>query len=280
MAKQISLLAMLLGLPTSVLHAHPTWFAGDVQHHGETADIVLELTTSHHFPKFENAVPLERLQRTSVVTKDAAAPLLLKSQSRDHLQLRSKISAQTSVWAIAETKASAIELDAETVAVYLTELGQPKGVAQRYKKTQQWREHYSKHAKVWVQLGAQAANEFMMKPLQLAYELVPTQDLSRVAPKQMFSFCAYAQGKPVAGAFISLSNNKGQHESRYADERGCADFKRPKGDFLAHSILIKPNTEPNWDWRSHFATLTYISAIQTPDSASLAPPSTHPKASP
>ncbi len=275
MTKKVLPIVMLLAFPT-LAAAHPTWFSGTASAEHDYANIVLQLTTSHHFPALESAVPPARLQRVSVVTKDTVAPLLVQSSEPDHLQLRSKVAAQNSVWAVAETKASAIELDPATVAIYLTELGQPGAVARQYKKTGQWREHYSKHAKSWVQLSGAAADKFMLEPLQLAYELVPSTDLSQLKVNQRFTLCAYAQGKAVPGAFITISDHKGGHAQRHADAQGCARFKRPEGQFLAHSILIKPNADADWDWRSHFATLTYISAqaSHTQRASSTAIPST------
>jgi uncharacterized GH25 family protein len=258
----------LLALLPVAAAAHPTWFAGNVVPLSERTQIDLELTTSHGFPKPELSLAPARVQRAVVVSSGGTIPLLVQGSRPDHLALRAVISGETAVWGVAQTKPSEIELDAETVAKYLEELGEPTAVRVRYEQQKRWRELYSKNAKVWVQLAQSPAPARMREPLNLPFELVPQQDLARVQPGASFTVCAFSEGKPSANAFISLTDAAGERRHVRADKTGCASIKRPDRPFLLESILIKVSEDEAYDWRSEFASLTVIPARPIPAATS------------
>jgi Domain of unknown function (DUF4198) len=257
-------LCLLIFLLPSTAIAHPIWFDGEVVPLGERTQINLKLTTSHAFPKYEDALAPGRLQRAVIVSGDSAIPLLVNGSGADHLRLRAVLSDASAVWGVAQTKPLEIELDAKTVATYLSELGDPQSVRARYQQQKRWRELYSKNAKVWVQLDARPAPARMHEPLNLPFELVPQQDLAAIKVGATFSVCAFANGAPYPNAFVTLSNAAGKRSHVRADESGCASVKRPAGRFLLESIWIRASNEQTYDWRSEFASLTFIPAPSRP----------------
>lgn len=261
----------------NAVRAHDTWLIPDPQTATAVSsthrEIALLLTTGAEFPALGTTTSPERLQRANLISNEASVPLLVGKSTETTLGLRGLTVASSVVMAVVQLKPKTIELAPDVVQLYLKELGGSLSISRRYQALGHWRESYSKNAKMWIRVGADAAPASMFKPINVPYELVPSSDPTRLKAGSKLEVCAYASGKPVAKAYLGMVAADGTKTMLWASAKGCANFTmRITSGFLMHGILITESELPELDWESHFASFTVLDA--TPKAASTASNST------
>ena len=261
---------------SAIAVAHDTWIFPDSASADHNAainathrEIALQLTTGSDFPALGSASSPERLLRAALISDDTSVPLLIGKATETTLGLRGLTVATGVVMAVVQTKPMQIELEPDVVATYVKELGASLSISRRYQASGQWRESYSKNAKMWIRVGADAAPASMFKPMNLPYELVPSSDPTRLKVGGKLEICAYANGKRTAKAYLGMVASDGTKTMRWSNAKGCANFTmRSTSGFLMHGIFITESTLPQLDWESHFASFTVLDA--SPKSATAA----------
>jgi hypothetical protein len=257
--------------------AHDTWLIPDPKTATAVSsthrEVALLLTTGAEFPALGTTTSPERLLRANLISDKASVPLLVGKSTETTLGLRGLTVANSVVMAVVQLKPRTIELTPDVVPLYLKELGGSLSMSRRYQASGQWRESYSKNAKMWIRVGPDAAPASMFKPMNLPYELVPSRDPTRLKAGNKLEICAYASGKSAAKAYLGMVAADGTKTMRWSNAKGCADFTmRSTSGFLMHGIFITESTLPELDWESHFASFTVLDA--TPKAAAIASNST------
>lgn len=248
------------------LYAHPTWLMGSTKHNGVATELNLALTTGDAFPSLGLGNNPANLLRANVTSGAVVTPLYTHDAASQALLFKAQTNSDSAVLALVQLKPALVELDAANVATYLRELGGALTLSRRYKAQGQWRERYSKSAKIWIRVGTETAPQALLAPMNLAYELVPTSDPSLLKAGDTLGVCAFANGIARAKAYIGMIAANGEKTFARAGRTGCAEFRLKSGaGYLVHSIDISELQLPELDWESHFASFTVFDA--TPASA-------------
>ena len=264
----------LLCAASADLYAHPTWLLGSVRHNGVDSELNLALTTGNAFPKLGLGNNPANLLRASVISGDSATVLLTHDAATQALLFKAQTNSDSAVLALVQLKPALVELDAANVATYVHELGGALAISRRYKAQGQWRERYSKSAKIWIRVGTADAPRALLAPMNLPYELVPSSDPSQLRAGDTLGICAYANGVALGKAYIGMIAADGQKTFARADRSGCTHFRlKSASGYLVHSIDIKESTLPALEWESQFASFTVLdSTPKTPASAAISTP--------
>jgi hypothetical protein len=270
-------ICLVLGFSAaSVAWAHDTWLIPDrsvtLAANASHREVALLLTTGAEFPAVGTTTSAERLLRANLISNDASVPLLMGKSTPTALGMRGLTLADSVVMAVVQLKPNRIELAPETIALYAAELGANAAETKRYQAMRQWRESYTKNAKMWIRVGAKTAAASMFAPMNLPYELVPMRDPTRLKAGEKLAMCAYVNGKARAKAYIGMIAADGKKIFAWTDTKGCASFKLSStSGYLVHGIFIIESKLPELDWESHFASFTVLDETQkAPASASAA----------
>jgi hypothetical protein len=247
-------IALLIASASSA--AHPTWLKGEAS---DRTKVRLELTTSTDFPQLGSSSKPTSFQLATLFGQRFATPLMVRGVSASAVTLKGIAGAEPAAWAIVQLKPSDIRLGPTEVREYAKELHRPELLAQ-FAKDGQWRERFSKVAKAWVQLSDEAVSPEMFKPVNLPFELVPTSNPSLLAPGEVLTVCAYADGKVVTNVHVHLQTAELSQSAKAVDAKGCADFAKPNGDFLLHSTRLQRASQTDLEWQSTFTSLTVVSS--------------------
>lgn len=261
--------SIVIGLALSAIAcAHDTWLLANssiadsaTTRSAAHRELSLLLTTGSDFPALGSSTEPGSLLRANLISNENSVPLLMGNSSETALGLRGLTVASSVVMAVVQLRPAQIELTPEIVAVYLKELGGRLSTSRRYQALGHWRESYSKNAKMWIRVGADAAPASMMRPMNLPYELVPMVDPTRLAAGAKLAVCAFANGKPSGKAYLGMVAADGTKSTQWSNAQGCASFKiASTSGFLLHGIFITESQQPKLDWESHFASFTVVDA--------------------
>lgn len=264
-------LVLLLTLSVySGAFAHDTWLLADKSpperresENAEHHELALLLTTGSTFPAPGSSTQPQRLLRANLISDTASVPLLTGKSTDTSLELRGLTRATSAVMAVVQLKPTQIELDPDAVTTYLEELGGSLSIARRYRASGQWRESYSKNAKMWIRVGTDSAPSSMLKPMNLPYELVPSVDPTGLKAGAKLEVCAFANGKAAGKAYLGMVTANGEKTLKWTNAKGCTHFKMPTdSNFLLHGISIAESALPGLDWESHFASFTVFDAVK------------------
>ncbi len=259
-------LFLAFALFTSVAHAHDTWLVAQAPQ-GSQDYWSVALTTGHAFPAFGSGSRPERVARAELSSGARTVPLLPLPASDEALPFR--VVAADSPVLVANVLLQALDttLAPDSVATYVREeLGGEASILDRYRASAQWRERYTKNAKVIIRRTGRSPDPDTTRAHGLPYELVPRTDPTLRAPGDALGVCARTDGAPVAGAHapihIGLVEADGGLVWRKAGDDGCVTFSPSTTDgFLLRSVLLRPVERSDLDWESHFASLTVHHAV-------------------
>jgi hypothetical protein len=209
-----------------------------------------------HFPASMDAIDPERMERFSVngqplkPTKDGAAK-----------QTCAPADVNTGI-VQATVPPRFIRLSGKDFQGYIQDEALHAAIAGRKgKEGQAGRELYSRYAKTLLGTNGPAAT----KPLGHVLEIVPETDPAALKAGQPLAVKVMFRGQPLVGVKLSAMYAGAQttgHEypvSTTTDENGRAVLKldRP-GQWYARLIYMVPSGgDPDYDWRSFFATLVF-----------------------
>lgn len=126
------------------------------------------------------------------------------------------------------------------------------------------REIYSRRAKALVQVGRPAGQgpDQVTRPIGLALELVPEINPYRSGGANAFPVRVYYRGRPLAGAFVKLTNLDADEkpvETHTTNGSGRAIFQRPRsGAWQFNVVWTRPlSRNPDADFETIFSSLTF-----------------------
>ena len=141
---------------STAARAHDTWLLPSSSAVPITTRVEVALTSGLGFPKDETAIDPARVAVASARLAGATTKLepATKGEDASSFVVRPQAIGIATVWV--ELHPRTLELTAEQVEEYLSEIGAPAAVRERYEKQpppRRWRESYVKHAKTFVRSG-------------------------------------------------------------------------------------------------------------------------------
>ena len=214
------------------------------------------------FPQSTNAVTADRLNSFSHRNTEGAIVQLIGTVQGK--QFCAPFTARASSVVEMTVQPRFIKLEAKDFGPYIEGEGLADVQKMRRERSQEnapGRELYSRYAKLLIgPVGAAAS-----KPVGHALEIVPSKDPRELSPREPLQVTVLFQGKPLPEAQVSAvyAGAKMQGHSYPISSRTGSDgqavlkLDRP-GLWYARLIYMRPaEDDPEVDWRSYFATLTF-----------------------
>ncbi len=255
-ARLVSICGVLAGILAGNCTAHDLWLVAEKQAGAKR----ICARIGEHFPESMNAVSEDRVERFQARTADGVRKLTGAKRRKQFCAPGSP------EMGIAEMVVAPryIHLAAEDFNGYIEGEGFKDVIRARQesgKSESEGRELYSRYAKLLLGANGAAATE----PLGHVLEIVPEKAPATLAKDEPLTVRVLFLGKPLAGVRVSAmyagAAAKG-HEfpvTAQTDQNGRALLKldRP-GLWYARLIHMVPaQGDPEIDWRSFFATLTF-----------------------
>ena len=157
-----------------------------------------------------------------------------------------------------------IELRAREFNEYLAHDGLPDMLAERRRRgelNKDVRERYSKHVRAIFQVGDRRTDDYKTA-LGYPVEIIPISNPYELRPGQTLEVIFLKDGKPVANQFMlagyELNGKLSQTISTRTDRDGIARFRlTSRGKWYVKTIHMTRASEPNLDYESKWATLTF-----------------------
>jgi len=254
--------AITFGLPPA--HAHDTWLAHANATDDDRSALSLRLTTGDRFPRLEGGTAVARVARAECIFDSRREALQIGLPSAHALPVQCRWAHDAAAVAILSLHPRDLELDAESVAVYLGELGNDPRIAERHAGLGRWRERYRKNAKAIVRHAPGEPLAAAVLPHGLDFELVPDTDPTLLPEGGALRVCAYASGVAVGPIYLGLVEANGRASWRWSDAAGCVEVKPERRGYLLRSIRLLPAKLADLEWESEFASLTVYSPEKAP----------------
>lgn len=266
MRKKTLIVFLFFGYVVASASAHDLFLKFDTYFLPPNSKITVRLMNGT-FQNSENAVARDRMRDVSVITPagDFWHPSLSDWRDEGNTSLLSLQTAGPGTYvAGVSTKPRQIDLKAADFNKYLEYDGLPDILAARKKSgelTKDARERYSKHVKAIFQVGDARTDNFKTR-LNYAVEIIPLQNPYSLKVGQTIGVQCLKDGKPLVNQFVIAgweSNNRSSAEiNARSDENGIARFKlKGRGKWYIKMIRMEPQKDPNFDYESKWATLTF-----------------------
>ena len=162
------------------------------------------------------------------------------------------------------TKPREISLKAAEFNDYLQHDGLPDTLAERKKNNdlnKDVRERYSKHVRAIFQVGDKLSDD-CKSPLNYPVEIIPQQKPYSLRVGQIITVLCVLKGQPLVDQFVMAGwesrDGKLRTINARTDVSGLARFELTgTGKWYVKMIYMTPLAEPNLDYESKWATLTF-----------------------
>jgi uncharacterized protein DUF4198 len=261
---RVALLAAAL-LAGTAAHAHDTWF----ERKGTTRSgaTTLALGTGAQYPTLETAVGIEHLQteRTGCRQHDGSVQrwLPVARASAAMIVLTPPLQGpRLSCWA--QLHPHDIELDDETVAIYLDEIAAPPLVRAAWSALRArgvgWKERYTKHARIELASAHPAGGPIGAARPVTGLGMDVLLDAPTWPPRagEPLTLQVLRDGTPLADFAVELRGRDGTGTWLRTDADGRVRYTPPRpGGWLLRGTDLRrsPNDADAWD--SRFVTLTF-----------------------
>lgn len=219
------------------------------------------------FQSSDGAVARERLRDLSVISsvpQTTAGDVIAWRAEEKTTVMEIQTRAPGTYLVGVSTRPREIALKAADFNDYLNHDGIPDTLAQRKKNNElgkDVRERYSKHVRAIFQVGDKLSDDFK-KPLNYPVELIPQQNPYSLKAGQTIAVLCLREGRPIANQFVvagwESSDGKLHELNARSDAKGLARIKlNSAGKWFVKFIHMTPITEPNLNYESKWASLTF-----------------------
>jgi hypothetical protein len=219
------------------------------------------------FQKSEGAVARERLADLSVFANGVAIanPDSVAWRAEEQMSVMEIQTGDSGTYLVGiSTRPREIELKAADFNSYLAEDGLPDILAARKKSRElnkDARERYSKHVRAVFQVGNKLSDDYK-RPLNYPVEIIPQENPYSLKTGQSLPVLCLLDGKPLANQFViaGRESRRGRISliGRRTDAKGLVRFRLSgAGKWFVKLIHMVPASEPNLNYESKWATLTF-----------------------
>jgi hypothetical protein len=256
--------AALCALPA---HAHDTWFAplpADAP-----GSVALALGTGNQFPVQESGIGMQYLLYSGCRGEPGSAPLTLQrtADAPTALQLRVRTDSGRPLTCWAQTSSFEVELGDDKIALYLREIQAPPEVrdawAQMRARGVKWKERYTKHARIELNLGAGARSSEPVAsagvPVNMAMDMLLESPQRTPKRGESMQFRVLRNGQPLADFPVELRGDRiALGIWRKTDAEGRVRFPAPlAGRWVLRGTELRLSEREPDTWESRFATLAF-----------------------
>lgn len=241
--------------------AHETWLwpRSSAVEPGEA--ITLDLTSGMAFPALEYAIRPERVATAQVRVGGKAFPIPRGRSGRKALELSVRVGAPGTALVFVELAPRVLELAPAKIQEYLEEIGGVDTIGKEWaarRGPKRWREEYVKHAKTFVAIGTdQAEDHSWSKPAGMALEIVPETNPLALRRGDRLRVRVLKQGRPFPGFALSAMCAGKVVATTRTDAAGRAEVALDEeGRWLLSGTELRPSSRPGLEWQSDFTTLT------------------------
>ena len=251
-------LLLIAALCCNRAFAHDTWLLP--VHADSSATTTFELTSGMDFPTADYSIPAERIATRGCRAKDSDCTLQVGTNGEHALALSAKLADGVPAVVWVDLAAKALELDADQVEEYLTEIDPPASVRAAYMaqpEPRHWRETYVKHTKALIG-STDSTPTVWSKPIGSGLEIIPSQD-SHLSKNSDARFRVVSAGKPLADFAVGvIDGSAAKPRLLRTDASGEINLRIDRsGYWLLRATELKPSTTKDMDWDSRFATLAF-----------------------
>lgn len=240
--------------------AHDTWFAplpADAP-----GSVALALGTGNQFPVHESGIGMQYLLYSGCRGEPGSAPLTLQrtADAPTALQLRVRSESGRPLTCWAQTSSFDVELGDDKIALYLREIQAPAGVRDAWTQMRargvKWKERYTKHARIELNIGAGASAGV---PVNMAMDVLleaPQRTPKRGDPMQ---FRVLRNGQPLPDFAVELRGDRvALGIWRKTDAEGRVRFPAPlPGRWVLRGTELRLSEREPDTWESRFVTLAF-----------------------
>jgi uncharacterized GH25 family protein len=255
-----ALFAILCAMTVPVL-AHDTWLQPrrTAVLPGTIAQV--DLAGGEKFAAHGTAIKPERIQSARFRLNGQVREIADRTPEKKSLELRAPLSDAGVAVLWVSLAPQPIELKPQQVKHYLDEIDAPAALRRLWEagKTKQWREIYTKHAKVFIRVGRPKADRSWGEPVGLALEIVPEKDPTLLSAGDDFSVRVLKNGVAFADFSLGIVREGGTNrEFRKTDSAGRVVFRVPRsGKWLLRGTDLRTSTKPPANYESDFTTLMF-----------------------
>lgn len=223
----------------------------------------IDLSSGARFATPETAIKQERIESARARLNGKTIDITQRAPEKKSLELRVALSdpGVAALWLTLAPKS--IELNPKQVRHYMDEIDAPPLLFQAWyaeKKSKQWREIYTKHAKTFVLVGRSGrtnSDRSWSQPVGMALEIVPEKNPTALHAGDDFPVRVLKKGAPLADFALGIVHEGNSSRSfKKTDAEGRAVFKLPRaGKWLLRGTDLRASTKPGADWESDFTTL-------------------------
>jgi uncharacterized GH25 family protein len=243
--------------------AHDTWLLPRQAFVAPGTRVLLDLTSGMKFALIDFAIKPDRIDVARCRLNGKTFEIEERTSGAKSLQLSVTLPDPgiATIWV--ELGPKSLELTPKQVQEYFAELNASRELRQVWAsagKARRWRELYVKHAKTFVAVGANTADESWQQPVGMALEIVPETNPASLRAGDDFPVRVLRNGTPLANFSLGIIR-EGNTLPRFktTDAAGRATFRlaRP-GKWLLRGTDLRQSTKPDTEWESDFTTLTIV----------------------
>ncbi len=250
---------LALALPCA---AHDTWLIPREPVVAETKPMMIDLTSGTSFPKLESAIKADRVRSGGWRTSSASGGADKHEEGPSSLVMYVTPTGEGTAVMYLTLKPKEIDLDADEVAHYFDEIGAPESIRRDWADEGEdatFHETYTKHAKSYVRVGDEGADETCLRPVGLAIELLPQSDPTALSVGESLVVKAVKGGDDELESFAVgiVCGATGKSQLARTNQSGFVEFEiTDAGWWLVRATELRRNADGTF--ASDFSTIAFF----------------------
>jgi hypothetical protein len=237
--------------------AHDTWFA--LQADKAPDSVSLALGTGNRFPLQETGIEAKYLVGSGCRSGSAAVALQPVGDAPHALLLRARASDDQPLTCWAQSSPFEVELTPDKIALYFHDIQASPAVRDAWSQMKArgvsgWKERYTKHARVELNPGAEAA-----APVELGMDALLESPAHTPKAGEMLQFRVLRDGQPLPDFAVELRGNRSPVGVwRKTDADGRVRVAAPlAGHWVLRGTDLRVSESDPDRWESRFVTLAF-----------------------
>jgi len=246
---------------TLAASAHDTWLIPRSFSIRTGTKVLLDLTSGMSFPTLDTSIKRDRIDVARVRINGRVTDITNLASKRNSLSLLAQVNDAGTAVCWIDLKPRQLELTPDLVEEYFAEIDASREIReawQNMKAPKRWREVYVKHAKTYVKVGENSADNSWSEPVGMSLEMLPLSDPTSLKEGDAFAVRVLKNGVPYPNFPVGLvlqGTSKGSF--RTTDNEGRAVFVMFRtGKYLLRGTDLRRSDKPDLEWESDFTTLT------------------------
>jgi uncharacterized protein DUF4198 len=225
--------------------------------------VELHMTSGMAFPKYESAPDPSRLKTCEWRTGDRRGDLaeFKKDKRAESLVAKGRVTTDGIAVVYAEFFPKEIDLEADEVEEYMSEIGAPESVRRAWKDAGPdalFHETYTKHAKTYLRVGDSGDATGSLGPVGFAIDFLPERDPTSLKVGDTLTIKVIRGGEELDGYAVgTVSAGNGKTDLQRTSKSGMVAISiDTSGWWLVRGTELRRKADGTWE--SDFTTLTFF----------------------